>query len=290
MKKLIYVGLVVFIAFNIFFFKKVELPEKSEVKLCGEQVPIDRVEVKQSLEKAILKIKKDYGKNIFFLENNFLFSFIEEELQNSGLPTDLKYVAVVESALNPRAISEKGAGGLWQFMPDTAGEYGLEKDDFIDQRFDPFTSTEAAIRYLKSLNERFKNWPDTLAGYNMDQDKYAKAKFEQKAEDFYQVKNIYPETREFIFKVIAVKLIMENPREYGYRNIPPYQYTYKNWQIQKVPVNVEGPVSLSQIVESLKNHYPDWNSDEFSDYNSHILQRILPTGSYYVYVKQNGTS
>jgi membrane-bound lytic murein transglycosylase D len=291
-KILLYVLAVIFalLVLGVLHFKKDALPRESQIAFCGEEIPINRPEVKKSLQEAIRTVKRDYGKNIFPLRDNFLFSFIEEELRKKGLPSDLKYVAVIESALNPRAISDKGAGGVWQFMPPTAAEYKLKKDDFMDQRFDPFASTEAALTYLKELNDRFKNWADALAGYNMNQDEYAKAKFRQKAKDFYQVIEIPQETQEFVFKVIAAKLIMENPKEYGYRKVQPYRYTYKNWQIQKVPINVEGRISVDQIIENLKSRYPEWKSAEFPNYNSHILQNTLPTGSYYVYVKQDGTS
>ena len=94
------------------------------------------------------------------------FPMFEKALAEEGLPTDLKYLSIVESALNPAAISRSGAGGLWQFMKPTARECGLKISSYVDERMDPDKSTKAAVHYLKQLYAMFGNWELVMAAYN----------------------------------------------------------------------------------------------------------------------------
>ena len=105
------------------------------------------------------------------------FPLYEQMLEKHGMPRELKFLSLIESGLNPRIISYAGAGGLWQFMPATGREYGMKQNDYIDERFDPVKSTEAACVYLKRLHRAFGDWEMALAAYNVGPGNVKRMKF-----------------------------------------------------------------------------------------------------------------
>lgn len=301
MKKGFYVGLfIALVAAFILNLKKIEQPKKVEaaitsakkLEFCDERVPIERPIVYKRLQQQITNTLKNCSPQVISnYRNSFAFSYIEKELEKCGFPADLKYVPIIESGLIARRHSEKEAVGWWQFIKSTAGQYELSINDYIDQRCDLFASTEKALIFLKDLLVRFKNWPDALAGYNMHQDAYGAAKIKQGAQNYYQVENLPVETQEFVYKIIAMKLIMENPEKYGYPKIQVKPTNFNNWKIHKAVIDIEGEVLIPRIIQELKDNYPSWNPSDFTDDNPHILRNILSTGSYYFYVyERNGTS
>lgn len=145
------------------------------------------------------------------------FPMIEEKLTKFNIPIELKYLAIVESALNPTAISRVGAGGLWQFMPGTAKLYGLEITSYQDERFDPYKSTEAACKYLKFLYDTFDDWQLALAAYNSGPGNVNKAiRRSGGKKDFWSIKPYLPkETQGYVPAFIAVNYIMNHTSEYN---------------------------------------------------------------------------
>jgi membrane-bound lytic murein transglycosylase D len=145
------------------------------------------------------------------------FPMIEEKLTKHNIPIELKYLAIVESALNPTAISRVGAGGLWQFMPGTAKLYGLEITSYQDERFDPYKATEAACKYLKFLYDTFDDWQLALAAYNSGPGNVNKAiRRSGGKKDFWSIKPYLPkETQGYVPAFIAVNYIMNHTAEYN---------------------------------------------------------------------------
>ncbi len=129
---------------------------------------------------------------------------IEEHLRNKNLPEDLKYLPIVESALNPKARSNRGAVGLWQLMPRIARLYGLEVNSEVDERRDPNKSTEAALNYLKDLYDQYEDWTLALAAYNCGTPRLNKSIRLGQSTDYWQIRQYLPkETQRYIPKLLA---------------------------------------------------------------------------------------
>ncbi|MDE6634803.1 MAG: lytic transglycosylase domain-containing protein, partial [Bacteroidaceae bacterium] len=141
---------------------------------------------------------------------NFYFPLFEEALESYQLPLELKYLPVIESALNPGATSRVGAAGLWQFMPATGKQYGLEITSLIDERRDPIKSSYAAARYLKDLYDIFGDWTLAIASYNCGPQNVSKAiKRAGGAKDYWTIYPYLPaETRGYVPAFIAANYIM----------------------------------------------------------------------------------
>lgn len=136
------------------------------------------------------------------------FPLFEQKLKEAGLPADLKYLAVVESALNARAVSRVGATGLWQFMPYTGKDYDLQQTGAVDERSDAVKSTEAAVRYLKALHNQFNDWALALAAYNSGPARVNSAIKRAHSRDFWDIQRFLPqETRNYVPAFIAATYI-----------------------------------------------------------------------------------
>ncbi len=144
------------------------------------------------------------------------FPLYEKYLEKYEIPDELKYLSIVESALNPKAISVASAGGLWQFMPVTGREYGLYQDEYVDERFDPVKSTDAACRYLKRLHKIFGDWHLALAAYNSGPGTVKRAMRRSGGDSFWTVYNYLPqETRAYVPQFIALTYMMHYANDHG---------------------------------------------------------------------------
>ena len=151
------------------------------------------------------KTEKMLGKLVLY------FPLFEKYLMENGMPADIKYLSVVESALNPVAKSRVGAGGLWQFMPGTGKEYGLAITSRLDERSDPHLSTKAAIKYLKRLHNKYQNWELALAAYNSGPGRVNRAIRRGKSKNFWRIKKYLPkETRNYVPAFVAANYIVNN--------------------------------------------------------------------------------
>ena len=137
-----------------------------------------------------------------------------------GLPEDLIYLPFAESGFNPFALSRSGASGVWQFMPGTGKHYGLTVDDWIDERRDPYASTEAAIKYLKKLYADFGDWSLALAAYNAGEGKIGRALAKTGCEDYFSLceasDDLREETKLYVPKFLALVKIAGNLEELGF--------------------------------------------------------------------------
>lgn len=141
---------------------------------------------------------------------NLYFPIFEYYLEKHQMPEELKYLAIVESGLNPKAKSRVGAAGLWQFMPATGKMYKLRQDYYIDERLDPYMSTEAACLYLKQLHNVFNDWELALASYNAGPGKVRRAiRKSGYKKDFWEVYKYLPrETRSYLPQFVAVTYLL----------------------------------------------------------------------------------
>ena len=162
------------------------------------------------IERNRTKTEHMIGRSVIY------FPMFEELLEANGLPVDLKYLAVVESALTPQAISRVGATGLWQFMKTTGREYGLHITKYIDDRCDPEMSTKAAIKYLGNLYRQFDSWELAMAAYNAGPGRVRYAIRKSGSKDYWKLQGYLPrETRAYVPGFIAASYVLNYYQDHG---------------------------------------------------------------------------
>ena len=195
----------------------------SEVVFCGQTLDLSRPWVRERLEtEFILMVNQPAQVTLWRRRAREYFPSIEAGLRAAGLPEDLKYLAVAESDLRPEVISPAGALGLWQFMPATARLFGLTVNSRLDQRYLAEDLLEVAKIFLKSLHADFGDWPLALAAYNAGPTRIRKAMAEQGVRDYTQL-DLPRETERYVYRIAAIKIILENPGGYGFTAPPPDQ-------------------------------------------------------------------
>jgi hypothetical protein len=189
---------------------------QNNIHFCDTQSPLDNPEIRERMEKEMLLSLWDQPQVILWIKRASRYlPHVEEILKTHSLPLDLKYVPVVESALRAHASSSKSAEGYWQFIESTGRRYGLRIDSHVDERKNIFKSTRAACLYLKDLNQRFGSYLLALAAYNMGETGLENEMREQDNRNFFEL-YLPLETQRYIFKLISVKLIVENQARYGF--------------------------------------------------------------------------
>lgn len=192
-----------------------------ELKIFNETVPIDYFDVYESLERElVVNIYLQSQTLLYFKYVHRFFPIIDSVLQANNIPSDFKYLALAESSLRIN-ISPKGAAGYWQLLESTAKENGLEVNNYIDQRYDLIKSTETACKYLNQAYKKYGNWTLSAASYNLGMRGMSNQIMRQKISTFYDLYT-NSETSRYIYRIIALKLIMENPEKYGYDGIQKY--------------------------------------------------------------------
>lgn len=201
---------------------------------------------------------------------NFYIPIFEEALEAYGLPLELKYLPIIESALNPSAVSRAGAAGLWQFMTSTAKIYGLTVNSLVDERRDPIKSTWAAVRYLKDLYDIYKDWNLVIAAYNCGPGNVNKAikRTEGKADYWEIYYNLPKETRGYVPAFIAANYVMTY---YCDHNICPMQ---TDLSMTTDTIHVNRQLHFKQIAEVC-----DIPMDEIRDLNPQYRRDIIPGNS-----------
>lgn len=230
MKKIQVIGIVALMIFASGFFifaisgneKKKQLHENSaqyfpsQVDFAGEKTPLQISDVRERFDRELLVNANLHSSTILILKRaNRAFPIIEPILKQYGVPDDFKYLAVIESALT-NAVSPSGAKGVWQFMPETAKEKGMEVNEGVDERYHLIKSTEAACKYLLAAKQKFGNWTLAAASYNGGMTGVNNKIAEQKVTDYYDLL-LTDETSRYVFRILALKEIMKNPSLYGFQ-------------------------------------------------------------------------
>lgn len=183
---------------------------------AGEKVPLNRIDVRESLKKELIVNSYWHSQTIQLLKNApRYFHIIEPILKEEGIPEDFKYLAVIESSLNPLAYSPAGAAGLWQFMEGTAQEFGMEVDKQVDERYNIEKSTRAAAAYLKKAYRKFGSWTTAAASYNAGMKMLANQMEIQKENNYYDLL-LGDETGRYVFRILALKEILAQPDKYNF--------------------------------------------------------------------------
>lgn len=196
----------------------------TEVDFAGEKTPLQISDVRERLDRELLiNANLDATTALIIKRANRVFPIIEPILAKYGVPDDFKYLAVIESGL-VNAVSSAGARGVWQFMPETAKEKGMEVNDIVDERYHLEKSTEAACRYLLAAKEKFGSWTLAAASYNGGMNGITKRIEEQKVTNYYDLA-LTEETSRYVFRILALKEIMRQPTKYGFNIYPSDLYT-----------------------------------------------------------------
>ncbi len=197
----------------------------NDFRFANEAIPANNARINKKLRISLEKNSfNNIQSTVLHRKAAKLFPIIEPILKEYGIPDDFKYIPLVESGFNS-GVSKRGAAGPWQFMPGTARTYGLKVGHGKDERLNIKKSTVAACIYIKELYGEFKNWTLTAAAYNIGSIKLEKAINAQDEDNYFHM-HFNPETGTYVYKLIAMKEIIEKPKQYGYKEV--YNYNLKS--------------------------------------------------------------
>lgn len=206
----------------------------AQIDFAGEKAPLHIADVKERFDRELLvNINLHASTQLIIKRANRAFPVIEPILKKHGVPDDFKYLAVIESGL-VNAVSSAGARGIWQFMPATAKERGMEVSDIVDERYHLEKSTEAACKYLLDAKARFGSWTLAAASYNGGFTGVNRQITFQGVDDYYDLL-LTEETSRYVFRILALKEIMKNPVQYDF-NLQPHEL-YPLIPTKKIEVN-----------------------------------------------------
>jgi len=195
----------------------------AKIDFAGEKAPLNISDVHERLDRELLvNANLDATTVLIIKRANRAFPVIEPILKKYGIPDDFKYLAVIESGL-VNVVSPAGARGVWQFMPDTGKERGLEINDIVDERYHLAKSTEAACKYLQSAYAKFGSWTLAAASYNGGFGGVNKQITFQGVTNYYDLL-LTDETARYVFRILALKEIMQHPVSYNFTVLPTELY------------------------------------------------------------------
>ncbi len=259
----------------------IELPDI--MYFCGEEVPLDLFYVRERLERELIINTYRHSTTIMQLKRTTRwFPVMEPIMEQYGLPEDFKYLAMIESELT-NAVSSSRATGFWQFLESTGKEYGLEINKQVDMRYNVEKETVAACKYLKESYRKFGNWISAAAAYNCGNGRISRTMEEQRVDSYFDM--LLPEeTQRYVYRILALKLITENPEKYGFQ-IGDNGW-YRPYETKTVTVTESIPNLVQFAYEQGTNYkmlkyFNPWlrsNSLTISAGNSYEIK--IPTGDY----------
>jgi membrane-bound lytic murein transglycosylase D len=236
---------------------------KKEASALNMQIPDDK-DIDHFID-YFTTTKKNFTENALKRANYFM-PMVRKIFRQEGLPEELAYLAVVESGFNPFATSSMNAAGIWQFIPSTGRRFGLRIDDYIDERRDPYKSTIAAAKYLKTLYNMFGSWELAIAAYNCGENCVAKRLESSSATSFSEIKNILPsQTKEYVPRFFAILLIANNPEK--------YELDVKTNIYDVINFTADREINLNDLAQEKKVDY-----DILKFYNAHLKKDIAFEG------------
>ena len=189
------------------------------VEFAGQKIKFDRADLRERMDRELIAFTYSHNMSTLMIKRaNRLFPEIEPILKRMGVPDDFKYLMVIESNLDPQAVSGAGAAGLWQFTQSTGREYGLEVNSNIDERYNTVKATEAACKFLLKAYGKYQNWMTVAASYNAGQGGISKRLENQKQRSALELW-LPEETARYMFRLLAVKMFFEDPQSFGF-NVP----------------------------------------------------------------------
>ena len=256
---------------SIIFFNAVNLSDKTLEKntsstynikalkipnglsFAGEKVPTELDDIKERMDRELLV-------NTYWQSNGLLlikrahkyFPLIEPLLKKYGIPDDFKYLAVAESGLENNS-SPAGAAGFWHFLKSSAKEYGLEVNQNVDERYNLEKSTKVAAEYLKKSKKRFGTWTLAAAAYNAGNARIARNLKKQQVTNYYDLL-LNSETSRYVFRIVALKEVLSNPRKYGFEFEEDDLYNLPDIKTVKVDTVI---TNIASFAKKLKTNYKE---------------------------------
>ena len=186
------------------------------MEFCGQKVDLDPAYMFERMDRELTALSYTHGSTLLTLKRaNRYFPLMAPILKENGIPSDMLYLACVESTLDPTIVSPAKAAGLWQFMPDTGRQYGLEVNDYVDERYHPVKSTVAACKYLRDAYRKYGSWEAVASSYNAGMGRISRELEAQQVGSSFDLW-LVSETTRYPFRILATKLIFEDPAQYGF--------------------------------------------------------------------------
>ena len=265
-------------------------PIPSEVSFAGEKVPIARYDVREALDRELLV-------NVYWQSNLLLyckrshrwFPVIEPILKANNIPEDFKYLALIESGFM-NVTSPAKASGFWQFLKETGSNYGLEINDEVDERYHLEKATEAACKYLASSYKQHKSWALAAAAYNMGDGGVKKSIAKQQNSSYWDLQ-LNEETARYMYRILAAKIILSNPQQYGIRLrvVDLYQPIVPATKLQvdsSINNLVDFAIQQGITYKQLKDFNPWLRSDKLTNKEKKTYIILIPSKKQLLYEEQ----
>src|ERR1035437_2945778 len=211
-------------------------PIPSKMVFAGQTISRERYDMRERFDREQIVIAFNHATSMLIIKRaNKLFPIIEPLLKQNGVPDDFKYLAVIECNLDVRAISGAQAAGLWQIMPKTGQQFGLEVNDEVDERFQLEKSTMAACKFFKSAYAKYKNWTTVAASYNAGMGRISGERENQQVDEAFDML-LNPETSRYVFRILAMEQFLEIPKAFGY--IISHDQFYQSINTKNITINV----------------------------------------------------
>ena len=223
------------------------------LSFAGEKVPTELDDIKERMDRELLV-------NTYWQSNGLLlikrahkyFPLIEPLLKKYGIPDDFKYLAVAESGLENNS-SPAGAAGFWHFLKSSAKEYGLEVNQNVDERYNLEKSTKVAAEYLKKSKKRFGTWTLAAAAYNAGNARIARNLKKQQVTNYYDLL-LNSETSRYVFRIVALKEVLSNPKKYGFEFEEDDLYNLPDIKTVKVDTVI---TNIASFAKKFKTNYKE---------------------------------
>lgn len=198
-------------------FSKVVNPSiPKSITFAGQKIDFDRIDMYERLDRELTSLSYTHGNTLLVIKRaNRIFPLLAPILKENGLPLDFLYLACTESMLDARAYSPAKAAGIWQFIPATGKSYGLEINDYVDERLNLEKATAAACKYLNESYQKYGNWESVACAYNAGNGRITSELSKQQVSSAFDL-HLVSETSRYMFRILAYKLIIENPQKYGF--------------------------------------------------------------------------
>jgi membrane-bound lytic murein transglycosylase D len=204
-------------------YHAVSLPLPHEINFANEPVPMNIPDVRERLDRELQMNVYLHSNTLFLIKRAHRWSpQMVKIMEEYGVPTDFQYLPIIESYLM-NDTSPKDAVGFWQILKDSGKEFGLEVSKDVDERYDPLKSTEAACKYLKKAHAKFGNWTLAAASYNRGMSGVQRALDNQDVNNYYDL-YLNEETARYVFRILAIKEIIQKPEKYGFKIDPAHLY------------------------------------------------------------------
>lgn len=265
----------------------VVIPES--MHFAGEKITFDRYDKHERMDREINNFAYFHSTTLLlFKRANRIFPIIEPILKQQGVPDDLKYLAVIESSLDPRAVSPARAAGLWQFLQSTGKQYGLEVSAEVDERYHIEKSTVAACRYLKETYQKYGSWSAAALSFNGGQARITNELRDQRVDEALDLW-LVEETTRYYYRMLSIKQIFEHPQQYGFILKPADLYKPMEFKEVTVSSSIPDLVAFAKQYNITYAQLKDFNSwlrsNKLSNASGKTYTIVIPTKESLYYKK-----